>query len=84
MRLTVPQVSSFRGSLCFFDYDSLALFAKVHLCLRVIHCGLLLIERVRVPLGGPNKTFAKPIETFFELSIASASSLQRGQAYDHF
>ena len=32
--------------------------------------------------GGPKKTFAKP-ETFFELSIAPVSSLQRGQAYDH-
>lgn len=34
--------------------------------------------------SGPNITFAKPtIETFFELSIAPASSFQRGQAYDH-
>jgi len=26
----------------------------------------------KVPFGGPNITFAKPIETFFELSISSA------------
>ena len=33
---------------------------------------------------GPNRTFAKPtIETFFEVSIAPASSFQRGQANDH-
>ena len=41
-----------------------------------------LIGVIQLHFGGPNKTFAKP-ETFFELSIASASSLQRGQAYDH-
>jgi hypothetical protein len=28
-----------------------------------------------VPLGGPNKTFAKPIESFFELSIGTVPSL---------
>jgi len=35
-----------------------------------------------VPLGGPNKTFAKP-ETFFEVSIIPAPSLQRGRVYGH-
>ena len=29
---------------------------------------------VRVPCGGPKVTFAKPIDTFFELSITSAPS----------
>jgi len=33
-------------------------------------------ESVRVPFGGPNITFAKPIETFFELFIMSALSFQ--------
>jgi hypothetical protein len=27
--------------------------------------------------GGPNITFAKPVETFFELSIMSAFSFER-------
>ncbi|MBI4303777.1 MAG: hypothetical protein HY665_05520 [Chloroflexi bacterium] len=37
-----------------------------------------------VTSGGPNVTFAKPtIETFFEVSIAPAPSLQREQAHDH-
>jgi hypothetical protein len=71
LRLTVPQVSSFRGSLCFFDYDSLALFAKVHLCLRVIHCGLLLIERVRVPLGGAGVSIGRTFKIAFSLAILS-------------
>jgi len=35
---------------------------------------LRLFSEVRVPLGGPNVTFAKPIDTFFELSITSAPS----------
>ena len=29
-----------------------------------------------VPLSGPNKTFAKPVETFFELAIMSAPSFK--------
>ena len=33
-----------------------------------------------VNLGGPNKTFAKPIETFFELSIVSAPSTSQEQS----
>jgi hypothetical protein len=31
--------------------------------------------------GRPNKTFAKPIETFFELSIVSAPSTSEEQSY---
>ncbi|MDD5591369.1 MAG: hypothetical protein PHY18_05545 [Dehalococcoidales bacterium] len=30
-----------------------------------------------VPLGGPKRTFAKPVETFFELSIIAASSVNQ-------
>ena len=33
-------------------------------------------------LGGPNITFAKPIETFFELSIGSAPPSFGGQNYE--
>ena len=33
--------------------------------------------------GGPSKTFAKPVETFFELAIMSAPSFERGRACDH-
>ncbi len=35
-----------------------------------------------VPLSGPNKTFAKPIETFFELSIGSAPPSFGEQNYE--
>jgi hypothetical protein len=43
-------------------------------------------ESIDVPLighyGGPNITFAKPIETFFELSIGSAPPSFGGQNYE--
>ena len=35
-----------------------------------------------VPFGGPNVTFAKPIETFFELVIMSAPSFHKGCGYE--
>jgi hypothetical protein len=34
-----------------------------------------------VPFGGPKKTFAKPIETFFELSLTAAPSFHEGRGY---
>ena len=34
------------------------------------------------PFGGPNKTFAKPIETFFERSIGSAPPSFGGQNHE--
>jgi hypothetical protein len=34
----------------------------------------------RITFGGPNKTYAKPIETFFELSIVSAPSRSEEQS----
>ena len=35
-----------------------------------------------VPFGGPNITFAKPIDTFFELSINSAPSPFGEQSFE--
>lgn len=32
--------------------------------------------------GGPNITFAKPMESFFELSIGTVSSLREGQCHE--
>jgi hypothetical protein len=31
------------------------------------------------PFGGPNRTFAKPVESFFELSIIAAPSVNEGR-----
>jgi hypothetical protein len=31
--------------------------------------------------GGTNMTFAKPVETFFELSVIAASSFHEGRDY---
>jgi hypothetical protein len=33
-----------------------------------------LMSIVRIPLAGSNRTFAKPVETFFEVAITSDSS----------
>ena len=35
-----------------------------------------------VPFGGPNETFAKPVETFFEVSIVSAPSSLKERGYE--
>jgi hypothetical protein len=37
----------------------------------------------KVTFGGPNVTFAKPIDTFFELSINSAPSPFGEQNFEH-
>jgi hypothetical protein len=38
---------------------------------------------VRIPSGGPKVTFAKLVETFFEVSIGSAPSLSQRCQHDH-
>jgi hypothetical protein len=34
---------------------------------------------IRIPLAGPDRTFAKPVESFFELSIIAAPSFHEGR-----
>jgi hypothetical protein len=38
-------------------------------------------DTVRIPTTGPNVTFAKPVESFFELSIAVAPSHLEGEKH---
>ena len=40
------------------------------------------IEKVLpfIPDGGPDRTFAKPVESFFELSIIAAPSFHEGRS----